>query len=159
MAGLIDRFTTKKNGRYEHSIWSNFWIERDGTCVEVEFQAEKHAGHPWRQAIIRAASSPGKAKRLGRRWRLTGAELEAWELRRVDVMARLLEKKFTDDPHMRTALVKTGDTLMVEGNDWHDTFWGVCDGRCKKGPHKPDGMNCLGELLMDLRTELREQAG
>lgn len=155
MAGLIDRFTRKVRGQYVHTIYSNFFIEPDGTCVEVEFQAEKHAGHPWRQAIIRACGSPSKAKRLGRKWRLTKAELEAWDLRKVEVMAGFLEQKFTDWPKLRSALVKTGDDLMVEGNDWHDVFWGVCDGTCRKGPHKPDGMNCLGELLMDLRTALR----
>lgn len=159
MAGLIDYFTWREGGKYVHSIYSNFDIEPDGTCVEVEFQAEKHAGHPWRQSIIRSASSPGQAKRLGRHWRLTEEELEAWELRRVEVMADLLEKKFTDHPEYGEQLVSTGDDLMVEGNDWHDTFWGVCTGRCKKRHLKPEGMNCLGELLMDLRTELREQTG
>jgi N-glycosidase YbiA len=155
---VIDRFTFYEKGRYVHHVYSNFFIEPDGTCVEIEFQVRKHVGHPWRQAIIRACGSPGKAKRLGRRWKLTKAELRQWEIDRVGVMADFLEKKFTDHDELGRMLLKTGDALMVEGNDWHDTFWGVCEGNCRKGPHKPDGMNCLGELLMDLRTELRDSA-
>jgi predicted NAD-dependent protein-ADP-ribosyltransferase YbiA (DUF1768 family) len=40
----------------------------------------------------------------------------------------------------------TGDRKLVEGNYWHDTFWGVCNGV---------GENYLGEILMHVRQELR----
>lgn len=43
-------------------------------------------------------------------------------------------------------LEATGDSLLVEGNWWHDTFWGVCNGF---------GENNLGKLLMKIREELK----
>ena len=35
---------------------------------------------------------------------------------------------------------------LIEGNWWHDYYWGVCSGR---------GKNKLGEILMRVREELR----
>lgn len=42
----------------------------------------------------------------------------------------------------------TGDAELIEGNNWGDTFWGVCNGR---------GENMLGKLLMEIRDYLRAQ--
>lgn len=37
---------------------------------------------------------------------------------------------------------------IVEGNQWHDTFWGVCNGV---------GQNNLGQILMNVRGILRDE--
>ena len=42
-------------------------------------------------------------------------------------------------------LIKTGNTELIEGNFWGDTFWGICDGV---------GENNLGKILMRVRKEL-----
>src|SRR4051794_28557683 len=86
---------TRRIGRggYDHNWISNFYIEDDGGTVEHKFQAAKHKGHPWRQAIIMGADTPGKAKKLGRKWKLTEDELRSWNGRKVDVMLRLIEDK------------------------------------------------------------------
>lgn len=47
---------------------------------------------------------------------------------------------------MRARLLETGDAMLIEGNTWGDTFWGVCNGQ---------GLNVLGNLLMEIRQELR----
>ena len=39
----------------------------------------------------------------------------------------------------------TGNAVLVEKNDWGDTFWGVCSGK---------GENYLGRLLMQVRKEI-----
>lgn len=59
-------------------------------------------------------------------------------------MRDLLDLKFAD-PALAALLLATGDADLVEGNDWGDRFWGVCDGA---------GANMLGRLLMELRTRL-----
>lgn len=68
-----------------------------------------------------------------------------WEEVKLGVMEGLLREKFSD-PELRRKLLATGERELVEGNDWGDSFWGVCAGR---------GKNHLGRLLMKLREELR----
>ena len=49
---------------------------------------------------------------------------------------------------------------QVEGNHWHDTYWGVCNPEafgkppCTKGCGGT-GENQLGKILMRVRDELR----
>ena len=60
-------------------------------------------------------------------------------------MKILLRQKF-GDAWLRAKLLATGDAELIEGNYWHDTFWGMCNGK---------GENHLGRLLMEVRSELR----
>jgi predicted NAD-dependent protein-ADP-ribosyltransferase YbiA (DUF1768 family) len=49
------------------------------------------------------------------------------------------------------AVTATHPHRLVEGNTWHDPFWGDCHcGRCPA-----DGENMLGGVLMELRDTLR----
>jgi ribA/ribD-fused uncharacterized protein len=131
---------------------SNFWIEPDGTHVEGEFQAAKHAGYPWRQAIIKRAS-PKHARKLGRRWKLSTYQLMEWNNRKDEVMYRLVRRKFDEHPELATALVATDPQLeIVEKNMWHDNYWGDC--QCLRCFRK--GENMLGQILMDIRDEYAE---
>lgn len=92
--------------------------------------------------------TPGRAKKMGRRV----AVRADWDEVKIAVMDELLHAKFAHR-QMRELLLKTGDAVLVEGNHWHDPFWGVCTG-CKYGC-EGIGENHLGRLLMALRTELR----
>ena len=67
-----------------------------------------------------------------------------WEVK-LQVMEDLLRQKFRD-PWLRTRLLETGEAELIEGNDWGDTYWGVCKGQ---------GKNHLGRLLMKIREELK----
>ena len=62
-------------------------------------------------------------------------------------MRHLLFKKFSQYEFFEL-LMLTGDAELIEGNNWGDTFWGVCNGR---------GENMLGKLLMEIRDYLRAQ--
>lgn len=132
--------------------FSNFWIEPDGSFVEREFQAAKYEGHPIRQAIIKRAATPWKAKKLGRKWPLTEDELAAWNERRVDVMIQLVTRKVVDWPEIEKHLLETGDQHIVEINHHHDQFWGDCI--CGRTMCLPDGQNWLGETWMLIRRRL-----
>lgn len=66
---------------------------------------------------------------------------------RDGVMLQLLRQKFLGDEELRRKLLRTGDAMLVEGNYWGDTYWGVCFG---------SGKNMLGKLLMQVREELRK---
>jgi ribA/ribD-fused uncharacterized protein len=107
--------------------------------VENAYQAAKT-----REKTLRVpfrSCSPGEAKRLGRKLPLR----EDWESIKLEVMETLLREKFTRHPELAAALKATGDSELVEGNWWGDTFWGVCRGK---------GENHLGRLLMQLRGTL-----
>ena len=64
---------------------------------------------------------------------------------RLRLMKELVRRKF-ENPELRSLLLSTGTTVLVEGNQWGDTFWGVCKGV---------GENHLGLILMEIREELR----
>ena len=49
-------------------------------------------------------------------------------------------------------LLSTGGGDLVEGNRWHDNFWGRCVCRACR---RIGGANVLGTLLMQVRAELR----
>jgi len=142
---------TKKQGkRTVHSVGSNFWIAPDGVHVEGPFQAEKHEGHPWRQAILRQIGlKPAAAKALGREWILTREELLAWDRRKWYVMRGLIADKIYYEEFC-VWLAATGTMKIVEFNWWHDNYWGNCECiRCHK-----TGNNHLGQILMNEREKL-----
>ena len=91
---------------------------------------------------IAKASTPSKAKQLGRKVKIR----PDWEYVKKDIMLEGLRKKFAI-PELRQKLLDTGDAYLEEGNTWGDRCWGVCNGI---------GENNLGKLLMRVREEIRE---
>ena len=119
------------------------------TCPTVEhvFQASKTINTE-EQREIACAPTPGKAKQLGRKVALR----YDWEDIKVDVMRQLIMQKFAD-ADLRQQLLNTNDEELIEGNWWHDNFWGDC--YCDKCAGIT-GKNILGELLMDERKRIRK---
>ena len=114
--------------------------------VEHYFQAAK-AEDKDDYIKIAAAFTPGEAKRLGRHIKLRSG----WEEIKDQVMLDALRKKFAI-PKLCEKLLATGDEELVEGNTWHDNYWGNCTcNRCKD----IEGKNKLGKLLMQVREEIR----
>ena len=70
-----------------------------------------------------------------------------WEGVKLQVMEDLLVQKFAH-AELKTQLSQTGNALLVEGNYWGDSFWGVDN---RKG-----GQNHLGKLLMKIRDKKEE---
>ncbi len=102
-------------------------------------------GSSWEEAI-RLARSPGKAKIAGRSLILP----VDWHDTRVVMMQLVLRLKF-EDKYLAKRLKGTGTAKLIEGNTWHDNFWGDCT--CKQC-RDIVGKNVLGVLLMDLRQNL-----
>lgn len=129
----------------EHRFLSNFYpsvIEYEGIpypTVEHAYQAAKSLDKIARN-VISVANSPGLAKKMGQILIIR----DDWESVKVFIMHELLIKKFSD-PELRSKLMATGTSDLIEGNTWGDTFWGVCRGV---------GKNKLGTLLMAIRNEL-----
>jgi ribA/ribD-fused uncharacterized protein len=124
--------------------------------VEHAYQAAKQSDRKWK-SLIQHAATPAKAKFLGR----TAVLRPKWDTLRLEVMQRLIFQKFnrgTNLPvsHLSMAqkLLDTGRCQLVEGNTWHDCFWGKCS--CPKC-HGKLAENHLGRLLMKRRAELASQ--
>ena len=137
--------------RGQYRFLSNFtWvnISLDGKLwktAEHMFMACKTIDPEEREAI-RLCPTPAEAKRMGRQVTLR----PDWDEIKDEVMLRILRLKF-QQPDMKQQLLATGDMELVEGNYWHDNYWGSCT--CKKCGNT--GKNTLGKLLMQVRSELR----
>lgn len=129
----------------EYRFLSNFYyctVVIDG----VIFLTSEHAFQAWKMIneenaeLVRQCCTPGDAKKLARSLPCR----QDWELIKVEVMTMVCREKFRHEP-LRSKLLATGNQELVEGNTWHDVFWGVCNGR---------GQNMLGRILMDIRAQL-----
>jgi ribA/ribD-fused uncharacterized protein len=118
---------------------------RTWPTTEHFFQAQKFAGSE-HEHVIREANSSMIAARLGRSRKLP-LRLD-WERVKDKVMREALRAKFTQHAGLRTLLLGTGDAILVE-HTRKDHYWG--DGG------NGTGRNRLGQLLMELRAELRTE--
>ncbi|KAE8744479.1 hypothetical protein FOCC_FOCC008868 [Frankliniella occidentalis] len=139
--------------RGDYHFLSNFYkspIVQDGIeypTVEHAFQAAKCLDRSSKLSLV-VNKNPVVVKRLGRRVQLR----PDWESVKVDLMHEILSLKFAPNTEFATLLLATGEAKLIEGNRWHDNFWGAC--QCDK--HRvTTGANHLGKLLMRVRDELR----
>ena len=110
---------------------------------EHYFQAQKFAGTVHEEEI-RAARSPMEAARKGRERRRPLRP--DWDKVKDGIMLEALRAKFTQHARLRDLLLSTGDAQVIEHTE-KDAYWGDGgDGR---------GRNRLGQLLMQVRGELR----
>lgn len=86
----------------------------------------------------------GKIKSLSRYLII---DTEEWDKVSLRIMMNLVELKFKNNPLLANKLKSTNHKLLVEGNYWKDTKWGV---------YKKNGLgqNLLGRLLMYVRSNL-----
>lgn len=109
--------------------------------VEHSFQAMKCAD-PLERYTFAKLETPSEAKEFGRQ-----VDLRAdWEDIKITAMKICVMSKFIQNYDLTLRLVNTGSADLVEGNNWNDTFWGICNG---------EGQNHLGEILMYTRNQLR----
>lgn len=107
---------------------------------EAAFQAYKCKDIENRQQFTKVSAE--ESKRLGRKVELRSD----WDRVKLDVMRRVVRAKFEQHPNLTQYLLDTGDADLIEGNTWHDVYWGV---DLKTG----EGENHLGKILMALRQE------
>ncbi len=130
----------------EFSNFAGFPIRLGGKrwpTSEHYFQAQKFEDAAYREEI-RTAKSPMIAARLGRS-RKQKLRRE-WESVKVGVMRDAVRAKFTQYEELKALLLGTGDAKLVE-HTVNDAYWG--DGG------DGSGRNMLGQMLMELREELR----
>ena len=130
--------------RNEYFFLSNMYpcqIKYNGhtfQSIEAAFQAQKDLSR-----ISEFEGISGKdAKRLGRKVNLR----PDWESVKLGIMEDLLRVKFSDTELARK--LKAVNEPIVEDNTWHDTYWGVCEGK---------GQNNLGKLLTKIKGDLQKE--
>lgn len=134
----IDSF----DGQYR--FLSNFFhceVEYEGQTYpssEHAYQAAKSLNPTIRRIIAKLATA-GDSKKYGQKIAIR----KDWDEIKIPVMMEILRNKFKD-PLLQQKLKLTFPTILIEGNWWGDTFWGVCKGI---------GRNELGKALMSLREE------
>lgn len=135
--------------REEFFFLSNFWrcdIELGGRVwpsAEHLYQASKTLIAAEQREIL-FASTPWKAKRMGREVTLR----PDWETSKISFMREIVTAKFQQHPDLMERLRATGEAEIIEGNTWHDNFWGDCF--CSKCDDIA-GENWLGRILMEVR--------
>jgi len=138
---------TEFKNEYEflsNSYPSYVWFEEyEYPTVEHAFQAAKTLDRVKRLEICRMYQ-PGLAKRAGKKLELR----PNWESIKDDIMFYLLLQKFSK-PYLKGKLLRTGDEFLVEGNYWHDNYWGYC--LCPKCDGLYIDTNHLGKLLIRIR--------
>jgi ribA/ribD-fused uncharacterized protein len=116
--------------------------------VEHAYQAAKTRDIGFRRDLACDEMTAAAAKKAGKSVTLRAN----WELVKLKVMESLVRQKFLDRELMQK-LLYTEQSELIEGNYWHDNFWGVCE--CPKCIHYIVGKNHLGNLLMQIRGELQ----
>ena len=88
------------------------------------------------------ADTPGQAKRLGQ----DVIKTPLFDTYKVNTMYEINKCKYEQNSYLVENLLNTGTQELIEGNNWNDIFWGVCNGI---------GRNELGKVLMRIRAELK----
>jgi ribA/ribD-fused uncharacterized protein len=150
--------------RHEYGFLTNFHYKQvayEGITYptnENAYQAAKTDSLSERNKFINL--SPREARNLGQKVQL----IADWDNLRYDVMRKLVRQKFRWGWE-REALVATAGATLIEGNWWHDNFFGICYGETFKfgdtttGCHicKAKGLigqNNLGKIIEDTRAAL-----
>lgn len=109
--------------------------------AEHAFQAQKSLLHLERDRV-REANTPAEAKTFGNVVTLR----RDWDKIRDRIMLDTVRAKFNGDQALKKKLLDTYPAMLVEGNNWKDHYWGVCNGV---------GQNKLGRIIMTVRREIR----
>jgi ribA/ribD-fused uncharacterized protein len=132
----------------EYVFLSNFY-RAVVTYEDVEYPTSEHAYQAAKTIVpegrmkILATKKPGQAKREGQLLICR----KNWDKLKVGIMTEILKSKFSD-PKLMKKLKDTGTAILIEGNYWHDNFWGLCT--CDKCSDII-GHNNLGLVLTRIR--------
>ena len=137
---MIDNFTGKN---YFLSNFSHSKIKMNGLIFD-NGEAAFHSHKDPSRASEFVGLNPSAAKKLGRNVKLR----EDWEEVKDNIMYQVTVAKFSQNIHLKERLLATGDKDLVEGNNWNDKYWGVCDG---------EGKNLFGRILVLTRNYLKHK--
>jgi len=147
---VIDRFDGTK-----HKFLSNFYMGAplwyDGIYYpssEHAYQAAKADNYDLKRTFARMAT-PNETKQHAKRIKCR----EGFHQVKSRIMFEIVLRKFISHNKMKEKLLETGDFMLIEGNTWHDNYWGDCV--CGRESCNITGENNLGKILMEVRKILK----
>ena len=108
--------------------------------AEHAYQASKTA-LAYEQAYILSLPTPLAAKRAAKKITI----IPKWDELKVVSMKGIIKAKFYHGRDISIKLMQLEEPI-IEHNRWHDTYWGVCNGK---------GDNVLGKILEERRYEFK----
>ena len=108
--------------------------------AEAAFQSSKCADETERK--VYASCSVDTAIQKGKEQ----VPYPEWEEEQLDIMESILEAKFEQSPTLMKKLADTGNSILINGNNKHETYWGA-------DLYSWEGENYLGKLLMKIREK------
>jgi ribA/ribD-fused uncharacterized protein len=155
-----------------HAIYFFFWSGPFSQWQRCEFELDDITFNTAEQAMmyfkallfndleiagkISKAIDPGKQKALGRQVR--NFSERKWDEHKIDIVHRVNLAKFGQNKGLRRKLFQTGEKTLVETSP-HDLIWGIGldESRALETPvNQWPGQNLLGQVLTDVRDQLRE---
>lgn len=121
----------------------------------IMYRKAMHFGATKIAKRIILAQTPQECKKLGRSREIPFVEGD-WLLWREIVYKEVLMDKFAK-PKQRKAILDTGDRILAEASPFDD-IWGIKlahDHPDAENPKKWRGLNLLGKVLMEVRSELK----
>ncbi|MCY8549413.1 NADAR family protein [Bacillus haynesii] len=149
--GAEDVFSNFHYFPFEHQGASFKWSEQ-----AVMYRKAKLFGAHKIASKILEANSPKECKALGRSRQIPFNE-EVWLKNRERIYKEVLKDKFSH-PHAKIAILLTGNRMLVEASPY-DKIWGIGLSESNpdaENPEKWKGLNLLGRVLMEVRSELRQ---
>ena len=138
----VNNVVDVKEFRGKYAFLSNMYrcqVKVDGIVyqsAEAAYQAQKTTDIDIRHEFSKLG--PVEAKEKGRHIQMLRS------FNRIDAMGKVLIAKFSQNKDLLDELLKING-VIVEGNTWNDTFWGVCNGK---------GENMLGKMLSRIRDNV-----
>ena len=153
-----EKFTLFWRGPFSQWYRSPFKVgDKEYANAEQYMMAEKARlfGDKEMERKIMATNSPRDAKAFGRKVKNFNAG--TWQAVARDIVYRGNYAKFTQNPELRDALMKTDGTTLVEASPT-DAIWGIA--RTEDDPLALDrktwkGKNWLGEVITKVREDLK----
>ena len=109
------------------------------------FNGNQYTVGDFREIIAKTVSA-AVVKKMGQQMKVRSD----WDEKKLDFMNWAVREKFKQED-LKELLLSTEDLPIIEGNFWHDVFWGQCS--CDKCKGK--GENHLGKILMKVRDEIK----
>ena len=121
------------------------WISTEHYYQASKYFHKKKSSKKYKKLIkkIKNASTPREAKAVAYD---TDLEIEnEWNVKKYEVMLKAVRAKFSQNKKLKSLLMATGNRRIIE-HSCKDLYWGNgCNDK---------GMNFLGRILMQVRTEL-----
>lgn len=125
------------NNRYGCSfVWQGIRYNN----VESAFQASKYTDESERKILSRMSADKAVKKSMD------FTQSAEWEDCKLNIMESIIMAKFDQNPSLKKRLIETDDRILINGNNKHETYWGV-------DLYSWTGENHLGKILMAIRDK------